>query len=50
FLWLLGGVNHRIKSLPFAWGWTRHRDMPAPEGSTFMSQWREQQARDAGDL
>lgn len=50
FLWLLGGVNHRIKSLPLAGGWTRHRDMPAPEGSTFMSQWRERQARNAGDL
>ncbi|MBL4597415.1 MAG: iron-sulfur cluster-binding protein [Rhizobiaceae bacterium] len=50
FLWLLGGFNRRIKSLPLASGWTRHRDMPAPEGSTFMSQWREHQASLKGDL
>ena len=30
----------RFASLPFAGGWTRYRDLPAPEGSTFQSQWR----------
>jgi L-lactate dehydrogenase complex protein LldF len=35
----LGGKGHRLKSLPLAGGWTRHRDMPAPEGRTFLQQW-----------
>jgi len=26
--------------LPFATGWTRHRDFPAPQGATFQAQWR----------
>ncbi len=30
----------RIASLPFAGGWTRHRDLPAPQGRTFQAQWR----------
>lgn len=39
-LWLLGGRKRRIKSLPMAGGWTLYRDMPAPEGATFMAQWK----------
>ncbi|MBL8582481.1 MAG: iron-sulfur cluster-binding protein [Rhizobiaceae bacterium] len=31
-------------SLPLAGGWTKHRDMPAPESRTFMQQWRERDA------
>ena len=34
---LLGGKRGRFASLPLAGGWTAHRDMPAPEGSTFMA-------------
>ncbi|MCP4380467.1 MAG: iron-sulfur cluster-binding protein [Hyphomicrobiales bacterium] len=34
----------RLKSLPFASGWTRYRDFPAPEGQTFQQRWRQQQA------
>jgi L-lactate dehydrogenase complex protein LldF len=30
----------RFSRLPFAGGWTRHRDFPAPEGGTFVSRWR----------
>jgi L-lactate dehydrogenase complex protein LldF len=30
----------RFSSLPFAGGWTRHRDMPAPQGATFQDLWR----------
>ena len=37
----LGGGKRRIRSLPFASGWTRHRDLPAPQGKTFHALWRE---------
>jgi L-lactate dehydrogenase complex protein LldF len=30
----------RFRKLPFASGWTDYRDMPAPQGSTFQSQWK----------
>jgi L-lactate dehydrogenase complex protein LldF len=30
----------RFRWLPLAGGWTRHRDFPAPEGSTFQARWR----------
>ena len=36
----LGGAKGRFGALPFARGWTDHRDMPAPEGGTFQSRWR----------
>jgi L-lactate dehydrogenase complex protein LldF len=29
--------------LPFASGWTRHRDLPAPQGHTFQQLWAEKQ-------
>ncbi|RLQ87249.1 LutB/LldF family L-lactate oxidation iron-sulfur protein [Notoacmeibacter ruber] len=32
----LGGARRRIARLPFASGWTGARDLPAPEGQTFM--------------
>ena len=35
----LGGGRGRLPSLPLAGGWTGTRDMPAPEGRTFMDQW-----------
>jgi L-lactate dehydrogenase complex protein LldF len=41
----LGGSGQRISWLPFASGWTRVRDMPAPQGRTFLEQW--QAKRDA---
>jgi L-lactate dehydrogenase complex protein LldF len=38
---MLGGKTGRFASLPFAGGWTRHRDFPAPQkGGTFTAQWR----------
>ena len=40
----LGGNRHRFGYLPFAGSWTRHRDLPAPEGRTFMQQWRDREA------
>jgi L-lactate dehydrogenase complex protein LldF len=39
----LGAVGRRrgrFKTLPFAYGWTKHRDMPAPAGRTFMDQYK----------
>ncbi len=40
FLALIGGLNKQISALPFAGGWTRHRVLPAPEGATFMAQYK----------
>jgi len=39
-LWLFGRSAGRFRRLPFASGWTRHRDFPAPQGATFQAQWR----------
>lgn len=41
--WLLNkaaGAKGRLIYLPFGEGWTKVRDMPAPEGKTFLSQWK----------
>lgn len=35
-----GGFDKRIGWLPMVGGWTKHRDLPAPEGSTFMAQYQ----------
>ncbi len=37
---LRAGRKGRLQSLPLAKGWTRYRDLPAPEGRTFQQQWR----------
>jgi len=34
-----GRSRGRFRALPMASGWTRVRDLPAPEGQSFMSQW-----------
>ncbi len=39
-LHLAGRNRGRFASLPFAGGWTRYRDLAAPQGATFQSQWR----------
>ncbi len=36
----LAGRKGRFKSLPLAAAWTRYRDLPAPQGSTFMAQYK----------
>jgi L-lactate dehydrogenase complex protein LldF len=34
------GKRGRFRRLPLASGWTRHRDLPAPQGATFQAQWK----------
>ena len=36
----MGGKRGSLRSLPFAGGWTGERDMPVPQGGTFMAQWK----------
>jgi L-lactate dehydrogenase complex protein LldF len=38
-LGMLGQRRGRFLSMPFATGWTRYRDLPAPQGKTFQQQW-----------
>lgn len=48
-IWLLhrlGRKRGRFQRLPFADGWTRSRDFPAPAGDTFMQQYRDRRAAD----
>lgn len=40
-----GKRSGKFRSLPLAGGWTRHRDLPAPQGKTFQQLWREKEAR-----
>jgi L-lactate dehydrogenase complex protein LldF len=42
-VWLLKRLSRgrgRLSKLPFAAGWTAARDLPAPQGDTFMAQWQ----------
>ncbi len=40
----LFGRRGRFAKMPFAGGWTKHRDLPAPQGRTFQQLWAERQA------
>jgi len=42
---IAGRGRGRFASLPLAGGWTKYRDMPAPQGATFMSQWKRRGGR-----
>ncbi len=42
---MMAGTSGRLKSLPLAGGWTRHRDLPAPAGKTFQHLWAERRNR-----
>lgn len=35
----LSGASGRFRRMPLAAGWTRGRDLPAPEGRTFQQLW-----------
>jgi len=39
----LGKKSGRFSYMPFATGWTKSRDLPAPQGETFLSAWKKQQ-------
>ena len=43
--WLgrLGRRRGRFRSLPLAAAWTAARDLPAPQGETFMQAWQRRQ-------
>ncbi|RMD60794.1 MAG: iron-sulfur cluster-binding protein [Alphaproteobacteria bacterium] len=41
----LGRRRGRFSTLPLAGGWTRFRDMPAPEGETFQAAWAARHGR-----
>ncbi len=36
----LGRKRGRLSSVPLARGWTRYRELPAPQGRTFQSRWK----------
>lgn len=38
---LLAGGKGRFRSMLFAQAWTAARDLPAPQGDTFMAQWQQ---------
>ena len=39
-LHVFGRSRGRFAWLPLAGGWTRYRDLPAPQGATFQARWR----------
>ncbi|WP_375593736.1 LutB/LldF family L-lactate oxidation iron-sulfur protein [Algihabitans albus] len=39
---MIAGKRGRLAKVPLASGWTSHRDLPAPEGRTFMDLWAKQ--------
>lgn len=41
----LGRKKGRFRRLPLAAGWTGRRDLPAPEGGTFMSLWKSRRGK-----
>jgi L-lactate dehydrogenase complex protein LldF len=45
---LVGRHKGRFGWLPFAGGWTGHREFPAPQGATFRAQWKARRAGGPG--
>ena len=46
---LAAGGRGRFSRLPLASGWTRHRELPAPQGGTFQQLWAKRQ-KEAADV
>ncbi len=44
------GSGRSFRYLPLASGWTRHRDLPAPQGHTFQQLWAEHKQGIAPDV
>jgi L-lactate dehydrogenase complex protein LldF len=44
----LGRRRGRFSWLPFAGGWTRYRDLPAPQGASFQAQFKRLRGRSTG--
>ncbi|WP_210496984.1 LutB/LldF family L-lactate oxidation iron-sulfur protein [Microvirga antarctica] len=44
---LAGRKTGRFRWLPLAGGWTRNRDLAAPQGETFQARWRRERGRRA---
>ncbi len=44
---LMGKRKGAFKWMPFAGGWTKVRDLPAPQGRTFQTLWRQRAKRNA---
>ena len=42
----LGAKRGRFSYLPLLKGWTQHRDLPAPQGSSFQQQWLKQKQQE----
>ena len=42
---MLGGAKGRFSSLPLAGGWTKWRDLPAPQGRTFMQEYAQRKGK-----
>ena len=42
---MMGGHKGRLSALPLAGAWTRHRDLPAPQGKSFQAQWQRRAER-----
>lgn len=40
-----GAWRGRFRRMPLASGWTKYRDLPAPQSRTFMQEWQQREAR-----
>ena len=38
---IMGRGQGKFTSLPLAGGWTEYRDVPVPQGKTFLAMWKE---------
>jgi L-lactate dehydrogenase complex protein LldF len=43
------GKKGKFTALPMAGAWTHHKDLPAPQGESFQTQWRARKAKQGGE-